>query len=137
MHKCETVPFFIWKYITYRLYKNASRTSFAMKFCFLHSLFLRYCLVKYSYLRLSGLFTQVPTRPDNQGSTVRELCAYALTMFLDDLQNNFKIRVCFYYILQIIFKQVLWSVFSTQVRYYFIQVVLCFISVVRLDYVWL
>ena len=106
-----------------------------MKFSFLHSLFLHYCLVKYSYLRLSGLFTQVPTRPDNQGSTVRELCAYALTMFLDDLQNNFKIRVCFYYILQIIFKQVLWSVFSTQVRYYFIQVVLCFISVVRLDYV--
>ena len=35
------------------------------------------------------------TRPDNQGSTVRELCVYALTMFLDDLQNNFKIRVCF------------------------------------------
>ena len=43
--------------------------------------------------------------------------------------------VCFYYILQIIFKQVLWSRFSTQVRYYFIQIVMCFISVIRLDFV--
>ena len=37
--------FLIWKYITYRLYKNASRTSFVAKFCFLYSLFLFYCLV--------------------------------------------------------------------------------------------
>ena len=66
---------------------------------------------------------------------------YALAMFLDDLQNNFKIHVffvvvvCFYYILQILFKQVLWSGFSTQVRYYFIHIVLSFISVIRLDFV--
>ena len=65
---------------------------------------------------------------------------YDLAMFLDDLQNNFKIHVffvvvCFYYILLIIFKQVLWSGFSTQVRYYFIHIVLCFISVIRLDFV--
>jgi len=46
----------------------------------------------------------------------------------------FFVVVCFYYILQIIFKQVLWSVFSTQVRYYFIHIVLGFISVIRLDF---
>ena len=43
--------------------------------CFLYSLCLHYCLINihiFSYLdsRLSRLFTQVPTSPDNRGSTI-------------------------------------------------------------------
>ena len=66
----------------------------------------------------------------------------SIKLIMNSKEHHFKIHmfffvvvVCFYYILQIIFKQVLWSGFSTQVRYYFIHIVLSFISVIRLDFV--
>ena len=41
-----------------------------LKFGFLYSLCLYYRLINIHIFRLSGLFTQVPTSLDNQGSSV-------------------------------------------------------------------